>query len=207
MPWLSVAEQQIRSVKITFCCSFLDSFKAGHFQDPVGCRARRKLLLAMTTGQARKGKAAFFQWQQWLLQAYSEPGDTALDSWAPSARWCALRPQTSFTHRTWITPLRQIRQICQQRAGRRPDGHTLPAEALTASLPLAFPLAGLFLRFSQPPSEQLIYLLGNNCSLLALNELLCLAETWECNMSFTKLSRESTDRLQKYALYSVHLNE
>lgn len=74
-------------------------------------------------------------------------------------------------------------------------------------LPFDLSPAKFFLRSSELHFEQLIYLLGNNCSLLALNEPLSLAETWECNMSFTKLSQESTDRLQKYALYSVHLNE
>ena len=57
---VSVTVQKIRSVKLTFCCCFLAIFKPGHFQEPVACRAEKKLLLVMATGRAGQGRAASF---------------------------------------------------------------------------------------------------------------------------------------------------
>lgn len=148
--------------------------------------------------QARNRQTCFSWWQCWLLLAYSK---LALLLGTVSLVVCPLT-----TEQLNMRPL------------RHPTGTNIQMlEALltdawseqrhSASLPLAFSPAELLLRSSELHFEQLIYLLGNNCSLLALNEPLSLAETWECNMSFAKLSRESTGRLQKYALYSVRLNE
>lgn len=190
---------------MTFCPCSLDSFKPGHFQDPVACRAKKNLLLVMATGRAGKGRAASFSGKGGccLLTA-------TLETQHLTPRHCLVGCP--------LTP----DQLNSQRSGHPTAAHApdlpaacgtpshqtrAPSRGIPASLLLAFSPTKLFLRSSQAHFEQLIYLLGNNCSSLAPNKPLCLAATWECNMSFTKLSQESTDRLQKYALYSVHLNE
>lgn len=195
-----------------FGCRFLGSFKPGDCQDPLTCRTEKNLLLVVATGMAGKGRAASLSgsgvccWPTESLEAQQlTSGHLLLGSVHFDPR--TARPST------WATSLRQRGWVCQQCAGCVLMDTLLAWQTYTLSratcslLILAFLLTEHFLRSSQQRFQQLIYILGNNCSLLALNKPLRLAETRECNMSFTKLSQESRDRLQKYGLYSVHLSE
>lgn len=178
----------------------------------------RKTILMMATGRAGKGRAASLGDNGGLCWLTVSPETQPLTPGHLLLRGVLFDPRPA-QHSTWATSLRQRGRVCQYCAGRCPEGHTLPAwwtHTLMDTHPeqshlllahTCFLLTEHFLRSSQQRFEQLIYILGNNCSLLALNKPLCLAETRECNMSFTKLSQDSRDRLQKYALYSGHLSE
>lgn len=192
-----------------FGCCFLGSFKPGHFHYPVTCRTEKNLLLLMATGRAGKSRPASLS--AVVAAAGFQRPETALDSWAPSAWQCALGPQNSWAHLLGhLTEAKRpsVSAVCwtSWRTHSASLTDTQPEQSHLLLTHTCFLLTEHFLRSSQR-FEQLIYILGNNCSLLALNKPLCLAETRECNMSFTKLSQESRDRLQKYALYSVNLSE
>lgn len=126
-----------------FGCYFLGSFEPGDFQDPVTCRTEKNHL----DDGYRKGRerqSCFFEWQWWPLLAYSEPRNPALDSWAPSAWWCALWPQISSTqHLGHLTEAERpgLSVLCwtpswgthaRSLMDTHPDGHTPWAEPLAA---------------------------------------------------------------------------
>lgn len=161
--------------------------------------------------QEGQGKADLLLWVQWwLLLAYRDPRNSAWLLGTFCLAVCTGAPEQLSHLLGHLTEAKRpsVSAVCwtswQTHSASLMDTHPEHSHLLLTHT--CFLLTEHFLRSSQR-FEQLIYILGNNCSLLALNKPLCLAETRECNMSFTKLSQESRDRLQKYALYSVNLSE
>lgn len=150
--------------------------------------------------QEGQGKAELLLGMQWqLLLAYREPTNS---TWLLGTFCLVVGTLTPKQLNPALEAKRPgLSAACWTDTRCQPDGHTAWAEPLAPSSRFLF--TKHFLSSSQQHFEQLIYILGNNYSLLALNKPLCLAETRECNMSFTKLPQDSRDRLQKYALYSV----